>query len=538
MRANPALPLRDAADGGAAPYVASPGDDGAGIVGAPKLDAHARGSPAAGHQSPMASGQPPRLSEAALTTLWRGRRFPAEALVTRAGVPVRVIFQGRAGRGPGPDFRGAVIAGPSGVPVRGDVELHVRSSLFAAHGHATDPAYARVVLHVVFEDDTGADTPLPGGGSAPVVALAPWVARRAGELQRWLERPLLWREPCHDAVMRLGAGGAATVLEAEGDRRFAEKVARAEDAVRASGVAQALYEGLLEALGYGANAPPLRALARLLPWARLRALADEADSRGRLSYAPGRRFVYEADSRGRLSYAPGGHFADEADSRGRLSYAPGRRFVYEALLFGAGGLLPSQRGHVGPLEDYPAALERAWAALAPRAGVRPLPAGVWKLWGVRPENAAPRRAAAAAALLDRLGDPVALLAIARAGRAADAVAPLLVAAEGWWRDHHDLAAAPCRLPPGLVGRGRALEVVLNVVLPVACATGDRALAAGARALWALLPRPASYGATRFIEEALAAEGVRVPLNARRAQGLLALRRDWCTQNGCGRCPLS
>jgi len=417
-------------------------------------------------------------------------------------VPVRVIFPGRAGRGPGPDFRGAVIAGPSGVPVRGDVELHVRSSLFAAHGHAADPAYARVVLHVVFEDDTGADTPLPGGGSAPVVALAPWVARRAGELQRWLERPLLWREPCHDAVMRLGAAGAAAALEAEGDRRFAEKVARAEDAVRAVGVEQALYEALFEALGYGGNAPPLRALGRLLPWARLRALADEADSRG------------------------------------RLSYAPGRRFAYEALLFGAGGLLPSQRGHVGPLEDYPAALERAWAALAPRAGVRPLPAGVWKLWGVRPENAAPRRVAAAAALLDRLGGPSALLAIARARRTAEAVAPLVVAADGWWRDHHDLVAGPCRLPPGLVGRGRALEVVLNVVLPAACATGDGALAEGARALWALLPRPALYGATRFIEEALQSEGIRLPLNARRAQGLLALRRDWCTQNGCGRCPLS
>ena len=60
----------------------------------------------------------------------------------------------------------------------------------------------------------------------------------------------------------------------------------------------------------------------------------------------------------------------------------------------------------------------------------------------------------------------------------------------------------------------------------------------ARALFARLPRPAAYGVTKFIENALASEGVRVPMNARRAQGLLALHRDWCTQNGCGRCPLS
>ena len=86
---------------------------------------------------------PPHLTEAQLSTLWRGRRFPDGALVTRAGVPVNVIFQGRAGRGPGPDFRGAVIAGPSGATVRGDVELHVRSSHFRAHGHHADAAYRR-----------------------------------------------------------------------------------------------------------------------------------------------------------------------------------------------------------------------------------------------------------------------------------------------------------------------------------------------------------------------------------------------------------
>ena len=134
-----------------------------------------------------------------------GQRFPEGALVTRHGVPVRVISPGRPGRGPGPDFRNAAIAGPSGVTLRGDIELHVRSSLFRAHGHPADRAYANVVLHVVFDDDTGEDTPLSGGSTAPVVALAPWVARRADELRHWLERPLLWREPCHDAVMRLGA---------------------------------------------------------------------------------------------------------------------------------------------------------------------------------------------------------------------------------------------------------------------------------------------------------------------------------------------
>lgn len=426
------------------------------------------------------------LTEAQLTLLWRGRRFPDGALVTRAGVPVRVIFEGRAGRGAGPDFRGAAIAGPSGVTLRGDVELHVRSSDFRVHGHHNDTAYANVILHVVFEDDMTEDTALPGGGSAPVVALAPWVARRSDELQRWLERPLLWREPCHGAVTRSGADGVRAVLDVEGDRRFDAKVARARETVRAVGVDQALYEGLLEALGYGGNAPPMLALARLLPWARLR------------------------------------------------DRSSGDRARMEALLLATGGLLPSQRAHGGPMDPYVESLERG-SADARRPSLQ---AGMWKLWGVRPENAAPRRVAAAAALLARSRSPAALLVAAGATTVDEALAPLMIGAAGYWRTHYDVRAGPCRLPLAFVGRSRALEILINVVLPAACCSGDEALGAGARALFARLPRPAVYGATKFIEAALASDGVRVPVNARRAQGLLELQRNWCTQGGCGRCGLS
>jgi hypothetical protein len=435
-----------------------------------------------------ASSPSPRLTEAQLSAIWRGRRFPQGALVTRDGVPVNVIFHGRAGRGPGPDFRGAVIAGPSGIRLRGDVELHVRSSSFREHGHEQDAAYANVILHVVFEDDTGVDTPLPGGRTAPVVALASWVARRAEDLQRWLQTPLLWREPCHDAVMRLGEAGAAAALEAEGDRRLEGKVSRVAETVRQGGVEQALYEGLMEAMGFGGNAPAMLALARLLPWARLEALTRASDE---------------------------------------------RRVHVEALLLGAAGLLPSQRRHRGPVEPYVVQLERVFAA----AALPSLEPSRWKLWGVRPENMPARRIAGCAALF-AAGAPSRLLAITSARTVNEAIAPLAVRPDGYWRDRYDTCAEPSRLGNAFVGRSRALEIITNVVIPAGIASEDAALAANARALYARLPRPAAYGVTRFIENALASEGVRVPVNARRAQGLLALHRDWCSQNGCGRCPLS
>ncbi|HEX5502229.1 MAG TPA: DUF2851 family protein [Thermomicrobiales bacterium] len=525
-------------------------------------------------------GSTERLTEAQLTALWRGRRFPDGALVTRTGVPVTVVYQGRAGRGPGPDFRGAVIAGPSGLTLRGDVELHVRSSAFRAHGHATDPAYANIILHVVFEDDTGVDTPLPGGRTAPVVALAPWVAQRAGELERWLARPLLWREPCHDAVPRMGAHGAGAALDAEGERRFEAHGARLREIVARDGLEQALYEGLLGALGYGGNTPAMLALARLLPWRVLEARSGRREAGGaRSSGAVGGRSRARIDGgqwtverkleagRWRLERGAGATPEDErgtaiTEARGagangrdtagttnarREAGTPGvqspassfqpdtsTRFELEALLLGSAGLLPSQRAHRGPVDTYVEGLDRAFG----HARLASLPASAWKLWGVRPANAPARRVAAAAALLDALGAPSGLLRALDASTVNEAIAPLSARAGGYWLAHFDPCAGPCRLPPAFVGRARALEILLNVVLPAAAASGDDALAGRARALYAKLPRPAAYGATRFLENALGSEGVRVPVNARRAQGLLALHRDWCTQGGCGRCPLS
>jgi hypothetical protein len=374
------------------------------------------------------------------------------------------------------------------VTLRGDVELHVRASSFISHGHATDLAYRNVILHVVFEDDVGRDTLLPGGGTAPVVALAQWVSRRAGELQHWLERPLLWQEPCHDAVLRLGADGVAAALDHEGDRRFEERVERWRDEVSMLGIEQALYAGLLEALGFGGNSAAMRALAKLLPWHELDAWSGVLDRR-----------------------------------RDRMI----------GLLLGAAGLLPSQRASSGAIDSYVAELD---AGLSPR--VEMMKQDAWKLWGVRPANHPVRRIAAAASLLSRLGRPSVALGALDAVRVNNAIAPLLVKADGFWVNHYDVCSAPCILPAALIGRSRALEMLINVVLPIASASGDAALDAQARALYARLPRPAAYGSTKFIENALGSAGIPVQINARRAQGLLGLNHDWCTQNGCGRCVLS
>ena len=99
------------------------------------------------------------LQERELVALWLLGRVPAELL------PWPLLRAGRAGRGPGPDVREAAFGGPDGVVLCGDVEVHLAASDFVHHGHLDDPAYAGVVLHLVWTDDRplrGAPQPLPG----------------------------------------------------------------------------------------------------------------------------------------------------------------------------------------------------------------------------------------------------------------------------------------------------------------------------------------------------------------------------------------
>jgi len=435
---------------------------------------------------PIARYGAPPLSEADLAHLWEGQRFPPEALVSREGLALQVVYRGRPAGGPGPDFRDAVIAA-AGQERRGDVELHVAASAFRQHGHHRDPAYDNVVLHVVFWDDDRRETRLACGRSVPTLALAPWVARRALELRRWLARPARWQEPCRTAPARLGATKVAALLEEAGDDRFREKAGAFTAAMAAGEEEEVLYRGLLEGLGYSRNRDPFRCLAEALPWHALRS-----------------------------------HLAAQR--------AEGRTAAAEASLLGAAGFLPVHE--TGDTNGPASHLSPATSIFLP-----------WELTG-RPANHPARRLAGATRLLVRCvegGLLASLLAAVRAGPNA-LTAALQIQADGFWRDHYDLTSKPVRLPAGLIGPSRAGELAVNIVLPFALAWGERhgdpPLAEAAVAVYRRYPRTSSYGLLRPLSAAL---GNRVIAGARRQQGMLHIFRRYCRQGGCtdgGGCPLS
>jgi hypothetical protein len=266
------------------------------------------------------------------------------------GRRVRVVFPGWWNLEAGPDFRHATVQIGNEEEMTGDIEVHLRADDWAHHGHGRDPLYDDVILHVVLWEAGSDFAPRSRhGGVLPQVVL-----------QQQLAVPLeqLYDEIDLDAYphnARGHGGGCAAVLksmppdkvgallDAAGDERFAIKSRKFSRWIHRAGAAQAFYEGWMEALGYKANKTAFRTLAQRLPVDNVSATT--------------------------------------------------------ALFFGMAGFLPVTASR----DPYTKRLWRAWWKLRPDFEERVLPAGTWRLHGIRPANHPHRRLGAALALLKKHG---------------------------------------------------------------------------------------------------------------------------------------
>jgi hypothetical protein len=188
------------------------------------------------------------------------------------------------------------------------------------------------------------------------------------------------------------------------------------------------------------------------------------------------------------------------------------------------------------------AVARLETMLLAAAGLASFPTpALWRPRCRRPANHPRRRLAGAARLLARA--PSGLAAYARACLTPE-VSPA-AAVRAW------TVAGEGNASPALVGRGRAIEILTNAVLPFVAAGGagaDGALEGQALALFRRLPATGGYGITAHLERALVVHGGRgLAGSARRQQALLWLQHCYCRQGGCaqtgvrpggGPCPLS
>ena len=198
-------------------------------------------------------------SEKSFSDLWERSLALRPDVVDRDGNSYEIVFPGIRNTGPGPDFRGAVLK-HRGRTMGGDVELHMVPSGWRGHGHHVDPNYNGVVLQVVLRTGRG----LPRAHSPPT-AVVTFPDRAADDRTK-----------------------QATVEEAELERLGVERFIAKSAAYRlhmesGADADQAIYRGVMEAMGYARNRRPFLTLAGALPISRFAGLRDEPESAARFA---------------------------------------------------------------------------------------------------------------------------------------------------------------------------------------------------------------------------------------------------------------
>jgi hypothetical protein len=198
--------------------------------------------------------------EAILHKAWRNAGLVHAEVRGRDGHNYRIVYGGKPGGSLGPDFTDAVVERDDGTTFRGDVEIHVRESDWRAHGHHTDPRYNGVVLHVVASESDGRPALKATGASIPLLALNWNKPRRTSAnpqpsgsgtvLSEELSGKHLG-EPVHQTdATEMPPPRLSLDLAAAGLERFHSQAAGIALEIEAFGPDQALWLGMLGALGY------------------------------------------------------------------------------------------------------------------------------------------------------------------------------------------------------------------------------------------------------------------------------------------------
>ena len=92
------------------------------------------------------------IGEKFVSHIWDSGHFAKDALRAKDGRELEVLHHGQWNDDAGADFCNAEVR-IDGQVWKGDVEVHVRGSLWRVHHHDVDPRYNSTILHVVMWDD-------------------------------------------------------------------------------------------------------------------------------------------------------------------------------------------------------------------------------------------------------------------------------------------------------------------------------------------------------------------------------------------------
>jgi hypothetical protein len=211
--------------------------------------------------------------ERLLQKIWLRGDFNRAGSVLDDGRRLQILHPGRWNLLGGPDFRGARLRFADGQIQTGDVEVHLHASDWAAHGHARDPAYDGVVLHVILFPTEPRRPTLGVAGDIPVLTLLPLLHHALEEFAaedavEQLADHAASRLP--DELGTLAPDKLQAQLRSHATGRWKQRVRFTKLRLENLGWEAACHHAALEILGYRFNRAPMLRLAGGWPLGRWR----------------------------------------------------------------------------------------------------------------------------------------------------------------------------------------------------------------------------------------------------------------------------
>ncbi len=483
----------------------------------------------------------PHIPEQFIRDVWQRQLFTRTGLRTSDNKPIIILSPGKPNTDAGPDFIGARIR-IGNTTFIGDVEIHCDESAWRAHGHHNDPHYNRVILHVVMTHNHLAPPARTHSHRLlPLLVLHPfcdttlyaaWVQQLSEHLA---ESPLACSKVNNTVPERV----ILHTLDRLADERIELKVRRFEERLKAlidesklvvrepypryygnpedipipktpytqkdfsqkQHWEQLLYEGIMEGLGYSKNQEPFLRLAQSM----------------RLSVL--RQFPL-----------------DDLDTM-------------TALLFGAGGLLPSSR----TLKEkgsriFVRSLRKRWKSFRPQFRRPLLTAADWKFFRLRPNNFPTIRLAALCHLLPSLFDNEGfrrLISLFKfdgnnpQARLEQLRQLFTFSPAEYWRHHYRFEARSSKAITPL-GTSRIHNLIVNAVIPIlllyARAFKDITVKTNARKILEVMPPEEENSVVSTVTQHLFKERISLG-SALQQQGAMQLYKLYCSPIRCSECEI-
>ena len=415
------------------------------------------------------------MTEEFMHYLWKFKLAGVNHELT-SGEPLLIMDPGSHNRDGGPDFFNARVR-IGGTIWAGNVELHIRSSDWARHGHQHDDAYGNVILHVVYMDD--AKVTDRHGNPFPTLALNGKVNAHTFGIYQQLMINRSWI-PCAHLVSGVSRMVMTNWLDRMVAGRFDRKAQEIEGLLKTNNNdwAGAFYLHLARSFGFKVNAVPFDLLARYTPLKIIRKHRENL-------------------------------------------------FQLEALLFGQAGMLSLPHR-----SRYFLSLKKEYTFLKGKYNLYAVEPHLWKYLRMRPLNFPTLRIAQFAALLHRsdslFGDILGL-------ESPDAVLELLQARPSdYWNGHYSFKSRS-PITEKKLGTHSCHSVIINSVVPFLYTFGKRKNkpAVVERSLKFLdqLPAESNSIVDRWKELGVSARSAYI------SQALIELKSRCCARKRCLECAI-